>query len=264
MQGKLPLVEHGFYDASLNPEVIRGWWQRWPDANIGIPTGKPSQWIVLDVDTRHGGLESLRHLQQALHHRVSDCACAPVLLLATRIQYTGGGGLHLLFHRRDDVEMPLRNAVGFAGYAGLDFRGDGGYIVACPSIHESGQPYRWLSPTPLLPFPDLLIELVQVRRRALSVPRFPLAHHSQLSQRSTRRGDPAFWLELALARAPIGKRHDGAFFLACRLLLDAGLSPAQAEGWMRQYSEHVPQSEADPYPASDALGCLRWVATHLR
>lgn len=261
LQGKLPLVKHGFYAASLNPSVIRGWWQRWPEANIGIPTGKPSQWIVLDVDPRHGGWESLRHLQLALHHRASDCACAPVRLLTTRIQSTGGGGLHLLFRLRADVEMPLRNAVGFAGYAGLDLRGDGGYVVTAPSVHESGHLYRWLSSAPLLPFPDQLIELVQVRRRALSIPRYPVP--APLSQRSIRRGDPAFWLELALDRAPIGKRHAGAFFLACRLLLDVGLSQAQAKEWMSHYAERVPQSEADPYPVSDALGCLRWVVTHL-
>jgi hypothetical protein len=263
LQGKLPLVAHGFYDASTDIALITAWWQRWPAANIGIPTGKPSGWIALDVDTRHGGLESLRHLQHAIHHRASDGVCTTVLLLATRLQYTGGGGLHLLFRRRDDVTMPLRNAVGFAGYAGLDLRGDGGYLTVSPSLHASGQRYRWLSPAPLLPFPDALIELVQRRRLALSVPRFPLPAPSQQRQRSTSRRDPAHWLDVALARAPIGKRHDGAFFLACRLLQDAELSPAQAESWMRSYAERVPQNVAEPYPVSDALSCLRWVATHL-
>ena len=110
---------------------------------------------------------------------------------------------------------------------------------------------------------DALIELVERRRLALSVPRFPLPAPSLQRQRGAFRRDPAHWLDVALARAPIGKRHDGAFFLACRLLQDAELSPAQAESWMRSYAERVPQNEAEPYPVNDALNCLRWVATYL-
>ena len=39
---KRPLTEHGFEDASTDPETIRRWWARWPDAMIGMPTGKRS------------------------------------------------------------------------------------------------------------------------------------------------------------------------------------------------------------------------------
>ena len=52
---------------------------------------------------------------------------------------TGGGGWHYLFrHPGADV----RNSVGRLG-AGLDIRGDGGYVIAAPSIHVSGRPYKW-------------------------------------------------------------------------------------------------------------------------
>ena len=59
--GKHPLTAHGFADATRDEKQIRAWWKRWPDANIGIPTGAIS-FIVLDVDPRHGGDESLRKL----------------------------------------------------------------------------------------------------------------------------------------------------------------------------------------------------------
>jgi hypothetical protein len=42
-------------------------------------------------------------------------------------------------------EMPdtsVRNSAGKIG-PGLDVRGDGGYVLAPPSIHPSGKPYAW-------------------------------------------------------------------------------------------------------------------------
>src|SRR5258708_12135040 len=68
-QDKVPLVKHGVYAATTHEEQIARWWRRFPQANIGLPTGLASARIVLDVDPRHGGLVSLEHLQQDIHHR---------------------------------------------------------------------------------------------------------------------------------------------------------------------------------------------------
>jgi hypothetical protein len=65
----------------------------------------------------------------------------------------------------------------------------------------------------------------------------------------------------------IGNRHDQALFLAYRLLQQAHLSPAQAEGWMRDYARRVSQGEGeDAYPGEDALAlaCLKDAASHSR
>lgn len=264
LQGKRPLVPHGLHKASTDPATVERWWQRWPQANIGIPTGKPSGWIALDIDPRHGGLDSLVHLQRAMHHRAADLACTPISLLATRIQRTGGNGLHCLFGWRQERAWALRNTVEFAGYAGLDLRGDGGYIVVAPSWHASGGSYTWLNAGPLQPFPDLLIDLLQARRRALAQARllFPLPQERQMG---THHRDPASWLAFVLQRVSIGNRHAHALFLACRLLQDAGLSPSQAEPWMRDYARHVPQGNGeDCYSVDDALACLAWAASHVR
>jgi hypothetical protein len=45
--------------------VIERWWKRWPSANLGVPTGKKSAVVVLDVDLDDGGLESLAKLERA-------------------------------------------------------------------------------------------------------------------------------------------------------------------------------------------------------
>ena len=143
--GKLPRTEHGFHDASTDTDTVISWWQRWPDANIGIATGARSGLVVLDVDVQHGG-------QGTLNER-GKLPEAPEVL-------TGGGGKHIYFvHPGGEV----RYSAGKLG-PGLDVRGDGGYMVAPPSVHENGRAYKWLrelgSPPPL---PAWLLEEAEQR-----------------------------------------------------------------------------------------------------
>src|SRR5579862_311791 len=63
-RGKLPLTMHGFKDATIDTSKLQAWWDRWPSANVAVPTGQSSGLVVLDVDPRHGGDESLSALEQ--------------------------------------------------------------------------------------------------------------------------------------------------------------------------------------------------------
>lgn len=125
-RAKEPLTKHGFQDAALDEEIIRGWWKKWPEANIGIPTGV-AFW-ALDVDPRHGGDESLAELVHK-HGPLSD----------TIRQTTGGGGQQYLYLMPDQQIIGCYTGV----WPGIDVRGVGGYIVVPPSIHPSGNPYIW-------------------------------------------------------------------------------------------------------------------------
>jgi hypothetical protein len=146
--GKRPLTPNGLNDATADAEIVRGWYDLWPDANLGVRTGACSGIIVLDIDPKAGGTESLRQLEKR-HGR----------LPATLTVATGGGGEHCYFsHPGGEV----RNSAGRLG-PGLDVRGDGGYVVAPPSVHECGKPYRWLSDpqkTPIAEAPRWLLELL--------------------------------------------------------------------------------------------------------
>jgi Bifunctional DNA primase/polymerase, N-terminal/AAA domain/Primase C terminal 1 (PriCT-1) len=146
--GKHPRTASGVRDASADEAVIRTWWERWPDANLGVATGPASGLLVLDVDPAHGGDDSLE-LLLARHG-------APP---GGPISHTGGGGRHLLF-AHPGSRVPSRcGALG----SGLDVRSDGGYIVAPPSRHRSGRLYEWEPSShpdeiPLPPAPPWLVE----------------------------------------------------------------------------------------------------------
>lgn len=144
---KKPLTSHGFKDASTDPEQIRAWWTRWPDANIGIATGKNSGLWVLDIDGMEGEA-TLKALENA--H-----GCIP----PTWEVITGGGGRHLYFRLPQGLE--IYNSAGKIGLK-IDVRGDGGYIVVPPSTHPSGGRYVWSvdSGDTAIEAPSWLIDLV--------------------------------------------------------------------------------------------------------
>lgn len=125
---KHPLTKNGFKDATTDEATIIKLWAQWPTANIAIATGADSGVIVVDVDPRHGGDESLDDLEEK-HDKLPDTVEA----------VTGGGGRHLLY-RHPGYRVP--NSAGKFG-RGLDIRGDGGYIIVAPSIHISGEKYEW-------------------------------------------------------------------------------------------------------------------------
>jgi hypothetical protein len=130
--GKRPLTYNGFWDATTDQRRIRGWWGRWPAANVGVPTGRRSDLLVLDVDARGGGFESLATLER-------ENGSLPETARAR----TGGGGVHVFF--RYPAEETVRSSAGTLG-PGLDVRGEGGYVVVPPSRTQSA--YEWIDRSP--------------------------------------------------------------------------------------------------------------------
>jgi putative DNA primase/helicase len=155
--GKHPLTAHGVKDATTDEATIQRWWREYPKANIGIATGKASDLIVLDVDPRHGGLESLRQFEDE-NGPLPDVP-------AVR---TGGGGFHFYFKHFPGLGNKASLLPGF------DVKSDGGYVVYPGSIHKSGKRYRWLhdrSPKKVrtVPVPPSLLRLTQSRKSAIAM-----------------------------------------------------------------------------------------------
>ncbi len=125
--GKHPRTRNGLNGASKDAATIRRWWRNWVQANIGIRTCADSGLVVLDVDGEEGA--------NSLAELVDEHGPLP-----PTVQSTTGRGLHFYF-RHPGPGTTIRNRAAFL--AGLDIRGDGGYVIAPPSMHGSGINYVW-------------------------------------------------------------------------------------------------------------------------
>ena len=141
----------------------------WPEANIAVATGAVSGLVVLDEDTYKGGDVSRVDLERSY---------SP--LPETVMQITGGGGAQFFFAHPG---THVKNGVETLG-AGLDIRGDNGYVIAPPSRHASSRQYAWeLSHHPdeaaLAAMPQWLLELCQetTRREAVDAGAAIPDHH---------------------------------------------------------------------------------------
>ncbi len=213
-RGKVPLTAHAYLDASVDCNQVRAWWSRWPAANIGIPTGEVSGFDVLDVDPRHGGMESLAALER-------EFGGLPPTLTAD----TGSGGAHYLLRH----DPRARRAVGFR--PGLDYLATGGHFVAAPSIHPCGVPYRWRSGVTRIaePPPWLIAELGAAKRPAVRSTRFR-APPLPAGSRGTSYGQGALRRQsLAVSQTPQGSRNHALNAAAYCLgrLVAAGHLPAE-------------------------------------
>jgi hypothetical protein len=210
--GKAPAVSRGFLSATTNPATIRRFWTN-PEYNVAIPTGARTGFWALDVDGAEGAA-TLRALE--LKHGA---------IPKTRTVVTARGK-HAWFAYPGAVPT----TVGRIG-AGIDTRGDDGYVVAPPSIHQTGHRYAFLDDpwAPIEPAPAWLIiasrtkPVKLITERAVATIRGP--------RRAGAYGYAALQAEVAaLAATPPGHRNDSLNRAAFNLFqLVAGGELAEAE-----------------------------------
>ncbi|MCZ6651761.1 MAG: bifunctional DNA primase/polymerase [Planctomycetota bacterium] len=115
---KHPMTPHGLSDGSIDHGQIDAWFDRYPDANVAMVLGSLAGITVLDIDKKHGG----------------DASIADKFDAMPQVE-TSSGSRHLYFGYGGE-----RNRKIVAGY---ELRGEGGYVVAPPSVHVSGAVYKW-------------------------------------------------------------------------------------------------------------------------
>jgi hypothetical protein len=131
-QWKRPAIKWREHENELvDGDAVVSWFPRSANGQMGIVTGKCSGIFVLDLDT-HKGPEAMAWWRGLLAVENSD------LDLETAIVTTGGGGKQLYF-RTPDFWTPPTNKTAI----GVDIRGQGGFVMAPPSMHESGTAYVW-------------------------------------------------------------------------------------------------------------------------
>ncbi|MFP2964472.1 bifunctional DNA primase/polymerase, partial [Myxococcus sp. 1LA] len=125
--GKHPRTLNGVKDATTDAAQIRAWWERWPLANVAIATGARSGVDVVDVDAKSDGVATLAKQEKERGD-----------LPPTVVAQTSGGGFHLYFRHTGLVSKAASIA------PGIDTRGNGGYVIAPPSLHRTGERYSWV------------------------------------------------------------------------------------------------------------------------
>jgi hypothetical protein len=189
---KQPLTKHGFEDAASEPEQIKRWWARNPDALIGMAI--PDGVIIVDVDPRNGGKETMRELRRE-HGRNA--------FPDTRRSRTGGGGTHLWYAA--DGEAPMRGKLG----RGVDVKRAGkGYAIVPPSVTDSA--YVWDNELDFEPAPEWMLAALRKPERGDRGNAPPSGAPAVFPfMDGTSYGVAAMDAELSrLAEAEIGERND--------------------------------------------------------
>jgi hypothetical protein len=209
-RGKRPLVAwRELQQRRAAAEEIDSWYRRWPDANVGIVTGRISGLVVIDVDVQHGGPDSVAALE-ALHGALPPTVEA----------LTGGGGRHLYYAHPGPL-VPNRVAV----RPGIDVRGDGGCVVAPPSMHPSGRRYEWVAGHDL-------------DQHALAPP-------------------PVHFFGRSVAAEPPGRTR-----AQWRRLVRDGIAPGQRNNTIASLTGHLLRHEIDPDVVHELM--LAWNRSHCR
>lgn len=173
-------------------------WEKYPNANVGIVTGPVSGILVLDIDGE-AGIESL----ESVGLPVDALPISPSV-------NTGGGGMHIYYRYPETGDVQTKAGL----LPNVDIRAKGGFVVAPPSIHLSGNEYAWVKGCSIVDIDPVDADLSLIFDDAPTEVKQP--------QSGTR------WFERLISGVPEGKRNEAATRLAGRYL-QKGLSRTEVK-----------------------------------
>ena len=195
---KPPMTGAGYKSATADVGQVSAWWRSCPDANIGIPTGAVSALDVVDIDM-HGGASGRPAFERASDAHLVDG-------WAWSVQ-TPSGGLHVYYPHAPGVSQRCWTTA-----AHIDFRGDGGYVIAPPSrITFDGEHSAAYALHAIANGPAHAMDAAALRR-FIDPPRPPRSTHL-IPGRGRGLEGLVGWVE---RRGP-GTRNSGLFWAACEM-----------------------------------------------
>jgi len=166
--GKHPALNSWNSESSDDINVISRWWERDPEANIGVNC-RPSGFLVIDIDPRSGGHDSFEEFEKLVE------GALPPTVEALTGEYTLAGktmrGRHI-FYRCNPSEELIGNLKA-AGIKGIDIKHNG-YVLIAPSRHFSGVNYEWVEgkapwETEMAEAPEELLNFLRKRGKSSSL-----------------------------------------------------------------------------------------------
>ncbi|MCV6548574.1 MAG: phage/plasmid primase, P4 family [Cohaesibacter sp.] len=152
---KRPLIKEWGKHACADPEKITHWWERFPKAMIGVPMGAASDCWVLDLDAKTDPETGEVIAVEDLIDQIEQAIGEPLPPALTAV--TPRGGYHLYFKwPTDGREVRNRGAM----LPHVDVRGQGGYVIAPPSVRSDGVCYNWRNHILPRSAPKCLLDLV--------------------------------------------------------------------------------------------------------
>jgi hypothetical protein len=220
--GKQPLTPNGFHDATSSARVVHAWWQRHPEANIGLPTGARTGVLVVDIDVHSGGSGF-----QAFERARSEGLCDRWGWLVR----TPSSGVHAYYPTPANLEqrswqVPL---------AHVDFRGDGGYVIAPPSRIEVDGAMRTYGVIAVATQPAKPVDAIKLRQ-------FLEPHRPTTSLRPPAALSAPGCHPPALARTVAltaeGGRNRALFWASCRMA-ECNFAPAEIASWLTPAAQYA-------------------------
>jgi hypothetical protein len=218
--GKQPITPNGFHDATSSARVVHEWWRRTPEANIGLPTGARTGVLVVDIDVHAGG-SGFAAFERARSEGLADGWGWLVR--------TPSGGIHAYYPAGRDHEQRSWQVPS----AHVDFRGDGGYVIAPPSRFEVDGAIRAYEVIAVTTQPAKPLDAFKLRR-FLEPARRPVAPPSGLPPKGCR---PEA-LARVVALTPEGGRNRALFWASCRMAED-GQRRANAVSYLMPAAQYA-------------------------
>lgn len=219
--GKQPLTPNGFHDATSSARVVHAWWERTPEANIGLPTGARTGVLVIDVDIHPGG-SGFEAFERARSEGLGD--------RWGWLVRTPSGGIHAYYPtgRQEQRSWQVPSAH-------IDFRGDGGYVIAPPSRIEVDGIAKTYDVIAVTTQTARTVDAIQLRQ-FLEPPRPRPAVRAPAALSSPHCHPPA--LARTVALTPEGGRNRALFWASCRMV-ENDFTPADIATWLTPAAQHA-------------------------
>ena len=220
--GKQPMTPNGFHDATSSARVVHAWWQRHPEANIGLPTGARTGVLVVDIDI-HSGASGFQPFERARAEGLGD--------RWGWLVRTPSGGVHAYYPNDADLEQRSWQVPS----AHIDFRGDGGYVVAPPSRIEVDGAMRTYDVIAVTTQPAKPVDAIKLRK--FLAPRRPTTSLRPPAALSTPGCHPPA-LARTIALTAQGGRNRALFWASCRMV-ENNVAPAEITSWLRPAAQYA-------------------------